>query len=118
LGKPAQAVRDYLDGDLKALDTVTLEQPGTPTRKRLHAALRAVPAGTTVSYAELALRADMPRTAARAAGSACSQNLVAPFVPCHRVLPATGGYGSYLYGTKIKEWLIEHEKTPFRMGTF
>ncbi|MCW2882860.1 MAG: O6-methylguanine-DNA methyltransferase, partial [Sphaerisporangium sp.] len=51
LGKPAQAVRDYLDGDLFALDTVELDQPGTPTRQRLLAALRAVPAGTTVSYA-------------------------------------------------------------------
>ncbi|MEU8268280.1 methylated-DNA--[protein]-cysteine S-methyltransferase [Sphaerisporangium sp. NPDC049002] len=109
LGKPARAVRDYLDGDLFALDTVELDQPGTPTRQRLLAALRAVPAGTTVSYAELAERAGLPRTAARAAGSACAQNLVAPFVPCHRVLPSAGGFGGYYYGTPVKEWLLKHE---------
>ncbi|MFC4531468.1 methylated-DNA--[protein]-cysteine S-methyltransferase [Sphaerisporangium dianthi] len=110
LGKPAQAVRDYLDGDLFALDTVEVEQPGTPTRQRLLTALRAVPAGTTVRYAELAERAGLPRTAARAAGSACAQNLIAPFVPCHRVLPSVGGFGGYYYGSPVKQWLLHHEK--------
>ncbi|MBB2909640.1 methylated-DNA-[protein]-cysteine S-methyltransferase [Streptosporangium becharense] len=110
LGKPAQAVRDYLDGDLLALDAVAVEQPGTPTRLRLLAALRAVPPGTTIRYAELAERAGLPRTAARAAGSACAQNLIAPFVPCHRILPAAGGLGGYYYGTPVKQWLLAHEK--------
>ncbi|MET8156172.1 methylated-DNA--[protein]-cysteine S-methyltransferase [Sphaerisporangium sp. NPDC005289] len=110
LGKPVQAVRDYLEGDLFALDAVEVDQPGTPTRQRLLAALRAVPAGTTVSYAELAERAGLPRTAARAAGSACAKNLIAPFVPCHRVLPSVGGFGGYYYGSPVKEWLLRHER--------
>ncbi|MFD1931602.1 methylated-DNA--[protein]-cysteine S-methyltransferase [Nonomuraea mangrovi] len=109
LGAPAEAVRAYLAGDLEALDAVPVEQPGTPTRKRLHQTLREVKPGTTVSYAELAERAGMPRTAARAAGSACAQNLIAPFVPCHRVLPSTGGFGGYYYGVPVKEWLLAHE---------
>ena len=109
LGPVTRAVRDYLDGDLEALDAVPVEQPGSDRRKRLHQALREVKPGTTVSYAELAERAGMPRTAARAAGAACSQNLIAPFVPCHRVLPSTGGFGGYYYGTPVKEWLLAHE---------
>nr|BFE86554.1 methylated-DNA--[protein]-cysteine S-methyltransferase [Planobispora longispora] len=109
LGQAAQAVRDYLDGDLKALDAVPVSQPGTPTRQRLLTALREVPPGTTISYAELAERAGLPRTAARAAGSACAQNLIAPFVPCHRILPTAGGYGGYYYGTPVKQWLLTHE---------
>ncbi|MEU6425928.1 methylated-DNA--[protein]-cysteine S-methyltransferase [Microbispora sp. NPDC046973] len=109
LGDAAEAVREYLDGKIDALDRIPVEQPGTPTRQRLYEALRSVPAGTTVSYAQLAEKAGLPRTAARAAGSACAQNLIAPFVPCHRVLPSTGGYGSYLYGTPVKEWLVAHE---------
>lgn len=109
LGPAAQAVRDYFDGDLEALDVIAVEQPGTPTRKRLHQVLREVGPGTTVSYAELAVRAGLPRTAARAAGSACAQNLIAPFVPCHRVLPTTGGFGGYYYGVPVKEWLLAHE---------
>ncbi|MBG0813412.1 methylated-DNA--[protein]-cysteine S-methyltransferase [Planomonospora sp. ID82291] len=109
LGHAAQAVRDYLDGDLKALDGVAVSQPGSVRRQRLLTALRAVPPGATVTYAELAERAGMPRTAARAAGGACAQNLIAPFVPCHRVLPSTGGYGGYYYGTPVKRWLLAHE---------
>ncbi|MEN3535375.1 methylated-DNA--[protein]-cysteine S-methyltransferase [Microbispora sp. ZYX-F-249] len=109
LGDAAEAVRDYLDGKVDALDRIPAEQPGTPTRQRLYEALRAVPAGTTVSYAQLAEKAGLPRTAARAAGAACAQNLIAPFVPCHRVLPSTGGYGGYYYGTSVKEWLLAHE---------
>ncbi|GGO18185.1 putative methylated-DNA:protein-cysteine methyltransferase [Microbispora rosea subsp. aerata] len=109
LGDTAEAVREYLDGKVDALDRIPAEQPGTPTRQRLYEALRAVPAGTTVSYAQLAEKAGLPRTAARAAGSACAQNLIAPIVPCHRVLPSTGGYGGYYYGTTIKEWLLTHE---------
>ncbi|MET9239533.1 methylated-DNA--[protein]-cysteine S-methyltransferase [Nonomuraea sp. NPDC003709] len=109
LGAASAAVRAYLAGDLDALDAVQVSQPGTATRQRLHATLREVKAGTTVSYAELAERAGMPRTAARAAGSACAQNLIAPFVPCHRVLPSGGGYGGYYYGVPVKEWLIAHE---------
>lgn len=62
-----------------------------------------------MTYAELAERAGLPRTAARAAGSACAQNLIAPFVPCHRVLPSTGGFGGYYYGVAVKEWLLTHE---------
>ncbi|MFD0467408.1 methylated-DNA--[protein]-cysteine S-methyltransferase [Nonomuraea thailandensis] len=99
LGLAAEATRAYFAGDLDALDAVPVSQPGSATRKRLHAALREVKAGTTVSYAELAERAGMPKTAARAAGSACAQNLIAPFVPCHRVLPSSGDMGVLLRRT-------------------
>ncbi|MDP9846551.1 methylated-DNA--[protein]-cysteine S-methyltransferase [Streptosporangium lutulentum] len=116
LGRAARAVRDYLDGDLTALDSVELEQPGTPKRRRLLRALREVPPGVTIGYAELAERAGLPRTAARAAGSACAQNLIAPFVPCHRILPSTGGLGGYYYGTPVKRWLLTHEKTHSPAG--
>ncbi|WP_219461383.1 methylated-DNA--[protein]-cysteine S-methyltransferase [Nonomuraea rhizosphaerae] len=109
LGAAAQAVRDYLAGDLLALDAVPVSQPGSERRQALHKALREVKPGTTVSYAELAERAGLPRSAARAAGGACAQNLIAPFVPCHRVLPQSGGYGGYYYGTPVKEWLLAHE---------
>ncbi|GII90954.1 methylated-DNA--[protein]-cysteine S-methyltransferase [Sinosporangium siamense] len=109
LGPATSAVEAYLKGDLAALDSVPVSQPGTEKRQRLLTALRAVPAGTTVSYADLAEAAGLPRSAARAAGSACAQNLIAPFVPCHRILPQSGGFGGYYYGTPVKEWLLQHE---------
>ena len=84
------------------------EQPGGPVRRRMWAELRRVPAGATVSYTELATRAGSPK-ASRAAGSACASNLIAPMVPCHRVVRGDGGLGGYYYGLDRKEWLLRHE---------
>jgi len=58
-------------------------------------ALRALPPGELVTYGELAALAGRPG-AARAAGTFCARNRLAPFVPCHRVVAAggLGGYGS------------------------
>lgn len=103
--KPA---RDYFDGDLSALDEVPVDQRSSPARQRLWAELRRVRPGSPVSYAELARRAGSPR-AVRAAGGACASNLVAPVVPCHRVIRADGGLGGYLYGLDRKRWLLQHE---------
>jgi methylated-DNA-[protein]-cysteine S-methyltransferase len=98
-------VRDYFDGDFAALDGLPVSQPGSPGRQRLWAQLRAVPAGTTVSYAGLA---GQPR-AARAAGAACAANLIALVIPCHRVLRTDGNLGGYYYGLACKQWLLRHE---------
>jgi methylated-DNA-[protein]-cysteine S-methyltransferase len=105
LAKPVAA---YFDGDLAALDEIPVSQPGSPSRQRLWAALRAVPPGRTVSYTELAAQAGNPR-APRAAGAACAYNLIAPVVPCHRALRSDGTLGGYYYGLDRKTWLLRHE---------
>jgi methylated-DNA-[protein]-cysteine S-methyltransferase len=101
-------MRDYFGGDLTAPDGLPVRQPGSPARQRLWELMRAVPPGTTVSYAELAARAGQPR-AARAAGAACAANLVAPVIPCHRVLRSDGRLGGYFYELTCKRWLLAHE---------
>jgi methylated-DNA-[protein]-cysteine S-methyltransferase len=102
-------LRDYFDGDLAALDALPVHQPATGSRERLWAQMRAVRPGTTVSYTDLATRVGLPRTAARAAGAACAANLIAPVVPCHRVLRSDGSLGGYYYGLARKRWLLRHE---------
>ena len=104
----AAAVEAYVDGDLDSLDAVSVVQPGGEFLQRAWAALRGVHAGETTSYAGLAERAGSPR-AVRAAGSACARNLVAPFVPCHRVVRSDGGLGGYYYGLDVKRALLAHE---------
>ena len=104
----AKPLGDYFDGDLTALDGLPVRQPATALRERLWAQLRAVPAGTTITYTSLAARAGIPG-AARAAGAACAANLVAPVVPCHRALRRDGSLGGYYYGLARKEWLLRHE---------
>jgi methylated-DNA-[protein]-cysteine S-methyltransferase len=110
LAKPVGA---YFDGDLAALDEIPVSQPGSPSRQRLWAALRAVPPGRTVSYTQLAARTGNPR-APRAAGAACAYNLIAPVVPCHRALRSDGTLGGYYYGLDRKTWLLRHEGVPGR----
>lgn len=103
------AWRDYLAGNLDALDRVAVLQPATAFQEDVWAELRRIPAGSPVTYGELAEAIGRPG-AARAVGSACGANHVAPFVPCHRVVAASGGLGGYGYGLQVKEWLLEHER--------
>lgn len=109
LGAIAKAHEAYLDGDLEALDGIELDLGGTPGQQRLWHALRDVAPATTVTYSELASRAGNA-AAVRAAGSACARNLIAPAIPCHRVIRADGGMGGYFYGLDVKRWLLDHER--------
>lgn len=102
------ALTAYADGDLAALDSVLVRQPGGPFLRRAWDELRAVKAGETDSYAGLAVRAGSPN-AVRAAGQACARNKVAPFVPCHRILRNDGSLGGYAYGLPVKAALLAHE---------
>jgi methylated-DNA-[protein]-cysteine S-methyltransferase len=104
----------YLEGEVVALDEVTVDQPGDPPRQAAWQALRTVPAGQTISYRQLGALADLADPAtdplgAQAAGVACASNHVAVIVPCHRVLRADGRLGGYGWGIHRKFWLLDHE---------
>lgn len=98
----------YLAGQVRALDDIPVRQQGTPMRELVWETLRSIPPGHPVGYGELAARIGRPG-AARAVGSACGSNRVAPFVPCHRVIAADGSLGGYGYGESVKRWLLDHE---------
>lgn len=108
LGELSAALSAYLEGDLTAIDDLPVRQPGGEFRQRCWDAMRAVPAGHTISYTQLAEEAGSPR-AVRAAGGACARNLVAVVVPCHRIVKSTGALGGYAYGLQTKQWLLGHE---------
>lgn len=108
-GRVAAAVAAYLAGDLAAPGAVPVAPAPTPFLGRAWDALRAVPAGATVSYAELAACCGRPAGAARAAGSACARNPTALFVPCHRALRSDGTLGGFAYGLAVKRWLLAFE---------
>ncbi|MEI6406975.1 MAG: methylated-DNA--[protein]-cysteine S-methyltransferase [Actinomycetes bacterium] len=101
-------VTDYFDGDLAAFGGIQVRQPGADFSQAVWKAMRKIPVGKTMSYAEIAKRAGSP-DAVRAAGSACARNLIAPIVPCHRVVKSGGALGNYGYGLESKEWLLRHE---------
>lgn len=108
-GDVAEAVARYAAGDLDALGAVPVQEPGGEFARAVSAVMRDIPAGSTVTYTELAARAGRP-TAVRAAASVCARNLVAPFVPCHRVVRSDGSLGGYAFGLDVKRALLAHEQ--------
>jgi methylated-DNA-[protein]-cysteine S-methyltransferase len=87
---------------------VDLSLVTAPFARKVLATLRRVSSGRVVTYSELASRAGRPR-AYRAAGSAVARNPVPIVVPCHRVVPATGGVGNYGGGVRRKRYLLNLE---------
>ena len=114
-GGATSAVRAYLDGDMRALDTLAVDTGGTPFQESVWAELRRIPAGTTITYGELARRIGQP-SASRAVGHANSLNPVAIVVPGHRVIGADATLTGYAGGLDRKRWLLEHEGVKLRDG--
>ena len=85
-----------------------LDVRGTAFQQRVWQALRRIPAGETVTYADLARRIGAP-TSARAVARACASNLLAVAIPCHRVVRSDGGLSGYRWGVDRKRALIARE---------
>jgi len=102
------AVKDWIDGDLDAIIDLKVMQPGGDFMQKCWKVLRKVKGGKVITYAELAQKAGNAK-AVRAAGSSCARNLVAPFVPCHRVIKTGGAIGNYGFGISLKKALLTHE---------
>ncbi len=98
---------EYFAGRRQRFD-FPLRLAGTPFQRKIWETLLHVPFGSTVTYGELAAAAGRPG-ASRAAGSAVGSNPLSVVVPCHRVLPASGGVGNYGGGSARKQWLLELE---------
>ncbi|WP_336085728.1 methylated-DNA--[protein]-cysteine S-methyltransferase [Nocardia sp. SSK8] len=109
LGAVTQAVLDYHDGDLTAIDAIPVRQRSGEFLSHAWDVLRKVPAGEPVTYTEFAGLAGRP-AATRAAANACARNAAALFVPCHRVLRIGGQLGGFRWGLEAKRWLLDHER--------
>jgi AraC family transcriptional regulator of adaptative response/methylated-DNA-[protein]-cysteine methyltransferase len=85
-----------------------LDVRGTAFQERVWQALREIPVGTTICYAELARRIGSPK-AARAVAAACSANKLAVAIPCHRVVRNDGSLSGYAWGVERKRVLLDRE---------
>lgn len=104
-----ESLRAYIDGDLSALDGWAVEfERGTELQRSVWRALLEIPAGTTISYGELARRVGRP-SAVRAVANAVGSNPIAVAVPCHRVIGADGSLTGFGGGLDRKRWLLNHE---------
>jgi AraC family transcriptional regulator of adaptative response/methylated-DNA-[protein]-cysteine methyltransferase len=85
-----------------------LDVRGTAFQQRVWQALQQVPAGETVSYAELAKRIGAAKSV-RAVAQACGANALAVAIPCHRVVRSDGGLSGYRWGVERKRTLLKRE---------
>ena len=92
----------------RRLTDVPLDIQATAFQWKVWKALVAIPRGETRTYGEIARAIGHPR-ASRAVGNACATNPVAIVIPCHRVLPSTGGVGNYGWGPERKKKLLAAE---------
>jgi AraC family transcriptional regulator of adaptative response/methylated-DNA-[protein]-cysteine methyltransferase len=85
-----------------------LDIRGTMFQQRVWAALRDIPAGSTVSYGTIATRLGMPG-GARDVAEACAANELAVAIPCHRVVRRDGTPAGYRWGAWRKRALLKRE---------
>lgn len=77
-------------------------------QQKVWRALAEIPIGKTLSYSELAKRCGNEK-AARAAGTACGNNRLPLFIPCHRIIQKNGGLGGFALDLEVKRRLLEFE---------
>jgi methylated-DNA-[protein]-cysteine S-methyltransferase len=106
-------LREYFAGTRTQFDVPLDRSARSGFHGEVLDALEQVRFGESVTYGELAGRAGRP-SAARAAGTAMATNPIPVIVPCHRVLPATGGTGNYGGGVPAKDWLLDFERAAGR----
>jgi len=87
-----------------------LDIRGTAFQQRVWQALSEIPAGSTISYGELARKLGAPKSA-RAIAGACAANTLAVAIPCHRVVRTDGSLSGYRWGVERKRQLLEKETT-------
>ena len=100
--------RYFDDGDCSRFDRLQLDPFGSDFQHRVWQRLRQIPAGSILTYGELARSIGKPR-AARAVGAANGQNPIPIFIPCHRVVGSDGTLTGYGSGVDRKMWLLQNE---------
>jgi AraC family transcriptional regulator of adaptative response/methylated-DNA-[protein]-cysteine methyltransferase len=101
------AIIEYLAGKDKRLD-LPVDVQATAFQMQVWEALRKIPYGETVSYAQLAeMMGDKKKV--RAVASACAKNRVALVIPCHRVVGSDGKLTGYRWGIERKKQLLDKE---------
>lgn len=126
---PPAEVQEALDGivallrgEATDLTSVVLDMEQVPPfNRRVYDAARTVPAGSTVTYGEIAARLG-ERRLAREVGQALGQNPFAIVVPCHRVVAAGGKTGGFSarggVKTKLRMLAIEGASVPGLLPLF
>lgn len=101
------AVVSVVESPARGFDAM-LDMRGSDFQRDVWRALRDIPAGSTVSYTDIANRIGRPRSV-RAVAQACAANPIAVIVPCHRVVRRDGQLSGYRWGVERKRALLARE---------
>jgi methylated-DNA-[protein]-cysteine S-methyltransferase len=99
----------YFAGTRTVFGVPTAPEKGTEFQRLVWTELSKIPIGSTITYAELAIRVGRP-SAVRAVGAANGQNSIPIIVPCHRVIGSNGALTGFAGGVDLKRQLLDHEK--------
>ncbi len=112
--QPGESLRGQLARVMELIENpgretnLPLDIQGTPFQQRVWNVLRQIPAGETLTYAQVAQRLGEPK-AVRAVAGACGANRIAVVIPCHRVIRSDGGLSGYRWGVERKRALLTRE---------
>lgn len=111
-------LREYFSKDRESFDIkIRLTREITDFQRKVWDVLKTIPYGATYSYEDVALvmtndNIKAARKLTRAVGSACSENPVPIFVPCHRVIGKDGKLVGFAGGVEFKDFLLQLEAFP------
>ena len=108
LKKWNQALVNYLAGK-KPWPVLPYDVQATAFQRRVWKWLRTIPPGMTYTYSKAAKAMGQP-AAVRAVARACAANPVALVIPCHRIVPKSGGVGGYRWKPARKRKLLALER--------
>lgn len=107
-GSPPRQLAEYFRKKRDAFDVEVDPETTSEFDRRVWRELYRVPAGTTVTYGELARRVGR-RGAARAVGGSMHRNPIPIIIPCHRVVGYGGAITGFGLGLWRKRWLLDRE---------
>ncbi len=105
---PPRQLQEYFRGHRTSFDLDVDPDTASEFDRTVWKILRAVPAGKTITYGELARRAGHPGSA-RAVGGAMARNPIPIVIPCHRVVGTEGSITGFGLGLWRKRWLLDLE---------
>ena len=104
----SQALVQFLDGN-ESWPLLPYDIKATAFQRKVWEWLRTISPGQTYNYSDVAKAIGKPK-AVRAVARACATNPVALVIPCHRIVPKSGGVGGYRWNPERKKAILEIEQ--------
>jgi methylated-DNA-[protein]-cysteine S-methyltransferase len=107
LRRAGKEIQEYLGGERTSF-SVPITFEGTDFQREIWRQIALIPFGKTITYTELARRANTSK-AVRAAGAATGKNPLSIIVPCHRIIGKYGSMTGFAGGLDRKKSLLKIE---------